>query len=69
MIRLSVEDYCHNCPEFEIDIKVDTTTFHGHNMITGDSVVETQINRVIRCKHKERCRAIANHISKKFSKG
>lgn len=36
MIRLSVEDYCHNCPEFEIDIQVDNTTFHGRNMITGD---------------------------------
>ena len=69
MIRLSVEDYCHNCPEFEIDIKVDNTTFHGRNMITGDTFTEKQINRTIRCKHKERCLAIANHISEKLSKG
>lgn len=68
MIRLSIEDYCHNCPEFEVEVERSDMTLHGHNMMTGDPVVETQINRTIRCKHKERCRAIANHISEKKNK-
>lgn len=69
MIRLSVEDYCHNCPEFEVEVEHSDMTLHGHNMMTGDPVVEKQINRTIRCMHEERCRAIANHISEKLSKG
>lgn len=68
MIRLSVEDYCQDCPEFEIDVQVDETVYHGVSMSTGEKFEEKSIQRTIRCKHKERCRLIAKHISEKLSK-
>lgn len=69
MIRLSVEDYCNNCPEFEIEEHVDEMVYNITNMYTGETSEEKSIQRTIRCKHKERCRGIAAYISEKLSKG
>lgn len=49
MISLNVENYCHNCPDFEP--KVDK--------MYGDMKVYEQI---VSCVNKERCKHIYNEI-------
>ena len=63
MIIVSVEEYCHNCPEFETDTmmscmkNIDVENQSSHILVTT----------TIECKHKEKCRAIYEYI--KNSKG
>lgn len=55
MITLDVEDYCHNCPDFEA-VTTRTPTF------TSDSYIPQFISTVVHCEHSGRCRQIAQHI-------
>ena len=49
MIRLIVEDYCHNCPEFEPAI-------NKAKFLLDTTVVTTDTN--IKCQHANRCKNI-----------
>lgn len=52
-IKIEVEDYCHECPEFEAD--VDTTTLYA-----GGGAVT--VSHAIRCEKRERCSAIERYL-------
>ena len=54
MISLDIQDYCHNCPDFEPE-KV---------MIRNPLEVYT----FVQCENKGRCRAIAGHIKKELAR-
>lgn len=56
MIILDVEKYCHECPEFEADVRGETLT-DGYGMVVV-------VDHTIRCKHRDKCRAIKNHLEK-----
>ncbi len=56
MITLDVEDYCHKCPEFNPEAE----QLIADVWCTGAEVVST----VVSCRHKHRCKAIADHIKK-----
>lgn len=47
MIKVSVEKYCENCPEFEPDVYKSTIA----NLACRPMHTET----IIRCEHRERC--------------
>jgi hypothetical protein len=51
-IKLNVEEYCQNCPEFEADIEKCHYTW-GWN------------DTFIYCKHKERCEIVKNFLHRK----
>ena len=58
MIKLEVEEYCQNCPEF----KPKTTNgsyFFGFG--TEDITHVSKFN--ITCKHAERCKAIRSYLN------
>lgn len=50
MIKLDIDEYCNNCPEFESDVKKDVIYF-------GKAPI---VNTIITCEHRERCRSIKN---------
>lgn len=56
MIRLIVDKYCENCPEFKADIDKKYL-----NSTAGTEMCNTEI----RCKHRYRCEAIAENIKNK----
>ena len=56
MIKLEVEQYCQNCPEFEP--VVDSTAL----FINEGDVVRRETT--VTCKHRERCINIFKHIAK-----
>lgn len=58
MIRLAVEEYCHNCLEFEP--KSSTT------LCTDD--LGRVVNTTVTCKHINRCRAIKRYLEKENKK-
>ena len=58
-ISLEVQDYCHECPDFEAEVdkeRLFTTK--------GDVMIST----IIRCKHSGRCRAIKHYLSEQEGK-
>lgn len=59
MIRLSVEEYCHNCLEFEA--KSSTSTLCADNAV---KIANTTVTR----KHINRCRAIKRYLEKENKK-
>lgn len=51
MIRLSVENYCHVCPDFD-------------PVVEKLYILGEPCNQSIHCKYSERCRVIEEHIRK-----
>lgn len=50
MIKLEINEYCHNCPDFSV--KVDKHRTHD----------EGNIFTIIRCENEHKCREIAKYI-------
>ena len=71
MITLKVEEYCHNCPEFEPDVdkneveyfESDPTSFMRQEKRT------VMCDTTVTCQHRNRCAAIyacaANKVREK----
>ena len=57
MIRLDIDEYCNNCPEFESDVKKDV--IHCRNLDFNKASI---VNTIITCEHRERCRSIKNFL-------
>lgn len=55
MIKLNVENYCDNCPDF--DPKVDVLISSAYPNFT-----------YVICEHRNRCDAIAKHIEQVLKK-
>ena len=58
MIKLKVEGYCHECPDFDarVNTKIDELT-------NGDEVIRV-INTTVTCTHATRCKAIKRYLEK-----
>lgn len=54
MIKLNVEEYCHECEGFEPE-RVDTGYYLSFNEIIN-----------VECRYKRRCAAMYRHLEKKF---
>lgn len=58
MIRLEVEDYCSNCPEFCPDVDRVNTELHSFD----EDNVKTIVDTIVTCEHKLRCKSIKKHL-------
>ena len=61
MIVLKVEEYCHNCPEFEPDVDKDKVEVESISFSLSDFDGQTRklmCNTTIACEHRHRCAAI-----------
>lgn len=56
MIHLCIEDYCHNCDDFEA---------HVVKVYDGDGLYDTKV----KCEYYERCRGIAKRIKEAEKNG
>lgn len=55
MIRIEVEDYCHQCLDFEADVTKPERLYIGiEDRVLGDTVVH--------CKYRKRCAAIKRFL-------
>lgn len=56
MIKVEVEDYCQQCPDFESEVDKPPKVYsgNGHYTYIGDTI--------IRCVYRHRCKSIENHI-------
>lgn len=61
MIRISVEDYCQDCPDFEAEVKKNTLV---------SCAIPISTDTCITCKYSDRCRQIHKYmISNESKKG
>lgn len=61
MIRLYVQNYCHDCPEFDPDVEKDT--IYSENYLMGERTTHT--HTYIYCKHKDRCASMIKFLKKR----
>lgn len=59
MIRLIVEDYCQDCPDFE-------PVAEKTNLYSGQDVC--MVNTEVYCKYKDRCASVAKWMKEKEGK-
>ena len=59
MIRLETRPYCESCMDFEADVDKPSV------LIGSDGVFEIVGDIVVRCKNRERCERIRNHLIRK----
>lgn len=57
MIKLQVEDYCHDCLAFEAAVNVEKETLYSH-----DEAFTVSITTVIRCKNQKRCATMIQYL-------
>lgn len=57
MIKLEVEDYCQNCPEFEAEVK------KSHAIAIGRGLKEEPVNEtIVKCERSAQCEAIMKYV-------
>ena len=59
MIRLEVQDYCHECRLFEAHVKGPRVAAYLFN---GDEVVVDDV--IITCMNQNKCRSIKNYLER-----
>lgn len=60
MIKLSIEEYCHNCPDFEAEVEKDTVEVYDFDSFGTTEKTDT----TIKCANCERCDAIRQYLAK-----
>ena len=63
MFKLEVEEYCTDCPEFEVDLEKDTYHYTDNMSFTNETVYIC--NKTIRCKYAKRCKSMIRFLRKK----
>lgn len=58
MIVLKVEDYCHNCPEFEPELEKDEREMIGFDITSRTETREVYCSTTVTCVHCHRCAAV-----------
>lgn len=56
MIELSVEDYCHECPEFDPEVNKSILKLWNDSKLF--------VSTTVFCKYTQRCKAMEKHFSK-----
>lgn len=65
MIKLKVEEYCHDCPDFEADVvKTDKVCVSNYDWLTDSRVELTRVETIVTCSHANRCRAVKRYLEK-----
>lgn len=64
MIRLVVEDYCHNCPDFEAEVHVEKLYLDNYDVlpIRPKNIYETMVT----CAKAHRCAAQVRYLERKI---
>ena len=63
MIKIKVEDYCHNCPEFSPYIGAFG---NGGMMLFGETLTDFG-DTVVHCENEHRCRVMMEYLKSKIS--
>lgn len=71
MIKLELKPYCENCPDFEPDVdkKEETLTCQNYVGFMADTTVIHKCDTTIRCKNRNKCRCIMEHLTQENKKG
>lgn len=62
MIKLEVENYCHDCVGFEADVE------NGAEYYAMGTKIVLRTDTIIRCEHRHRCEGIYKQLKEELSK-
>lgn len=65
MIKLEVEKYCEDCPEFESEVDKDIVELYNSSLRDYIETAETRIY----CRHRKRCDNMVNFLKLKNDEG
>ena len=63
MIKLVVDEYCHECPEFEPDVNKDKEELVEFDFMARVEKRTMFCNTTVTCQHRDRCAAIYKHAA------
>lgn len=67
-INLKVEEYCHNCPDFEPSAMKQTEILRACNLNDPYDFEAVRINNtLVECKYKKRCAAQMRYLQKQHT--
>lgn len=58
MIRLEVQEFCEECPDFKSKTEKDATRRDADGVLCRDTIIY--------CKHRDRCRAMAGYLRRRI---
>lgn len=64
MIRLVVEDYCQNCPDFEAEVHVETLYSNEYDFAATEPRVRYETR--VTCAKARRCAAQVRYLERKI---
>ena len=64
MIRLVVEEYCHNCPDFEAEVHVETLYLSNYDCVVNEP--RTKYETMVTCAKARRCAAQVRYLERKI---
>lgn len=62
MIKLNVEEYCQDCPDFEAEVEKATVEVHDFDFMSCG--IKTVTDTVIKCANCEKCDKIRQYLAK-----
>lgn len=65
MIRLEVEEYCSQCPEFMPDVDKHEETMWCQDFRSMEEKAVRRCDTIVRCKHATRCAGIKLYLETK----
>ena len=65
MIELRIADYCHNCPNFDVDVDKTFRGYYGRKKTDkGDiNALCNSYDTKIMCKNRSQCEAIREYLT------
>ena len=66
MIKLKIEEYCNNCPDFEPDVEKDTKVIDDYSLVYH-SGPKIQVTTNIYCKRRLCCRCLRDSIRERVN--
>lgn len=69
VIKLDVDEWCKDCPEFEPDVEKDTETNEYFDFYDRIGTIRmTRTDTTITCKHRLRCQSMVDYLRSKEKK-
>ena len=68
MIKLDVDEWCKDCPEFEPDVEKDTEIFECFDIDSYCPVKKIITDTAVTCKHRLRCQSMVDYLRSKEKK-
>lgn len=69
MIKLEVQEYCHECANFTADVKEPKKYYNGLDIVEWNTpkVISTMTDTLVCCEHRKLCENLVRYLRKQVN--